>query len=148
MRSPVQVSTPSYIMPRESKGPAYNRWFRNQTKEVGRSPKGPKSPRGLFSGGRVRPVRTERERSNEPILTKGVYGENVVENKVQKVKGLLLRQSSFRVEGNGRGVEKETMSADAKMAVAEYKMPMKPTLALCLGYGIVSPRNMKWCLYF
>ncbi|CAI9781316.1 unnamed protein product [Fraxinus pennsylvanica] len=142
-----------------------------ETKDVGRSPKGPKSPRGLFFGGRVRPVQTEREGSNEPILTKGVHGENVVENKVQKVKGLLLRfasfgreksnskptkqtsepwtpkkfrQSSFRVEGNG----KETMSADAKMAVAEYEMPMKPTLALCLGYGIVSSRNMKRCLYF
>ncbi|KAL2535931.1 uncharacterized protein Fot_17322 [Forsythia ovata] len=170
MSSQVQVSTPTYSMPMESKGSAYARWVRNQTKEVGLSPKGPKSPRGLFFGGRVRPVQTESEGSNKPFSTTGIHGENAVENKVQKFKGLLLRfatfgrekskskqtkktsepwtprkfrQSSFRFEGNGCVVGKETMPSDANMAVAEYKKPMKPTLALCLGYGVESPRNMK-----
>lgn len=164
MTSSMQVSTPSYYLPKESKGSAYARWVQNQTKEEERSPKWLKSPRGLFFGGRVRPAQTEREGSYKLISTTGAHGENVVKNKVHKVKGLLLRfasfgrgksksstpkkfrQSSLRVEGNGSRpccVENETISGDAKMATAEYETPMKPTIALCMGYGTQSPRNMN-----
>ncbi|KAI3450048.1 hypothetical protein Pfo_006713 [Paulownia fortunei] len=163
---PMQVPAPSYSGPLDFKGSAYARWVRDQTRE-GLSPK---SPRGFFFGQRVRPLKIEQGGPDKPTSPKGKYVRkncgNVEESKVQKLKGFLLRYASFgreksgskqtktcsevrkssyysrlsfKFKGNAHSNGKRRVRADTKMAVVEYK----PSLALCLGYGVGSPSNVK-----
>lgn len=160
-----RVPAPSHSGPLDFKGSAYARWVRDQTRE-GLSPK---SPRWLSFGQRVRPLRIEHDGSDKPTSLKGRSerkSSGNAENKVQKLKGFLLRYASFgrdnsgskqikttsdvqkpsyfsrmsfKFKGNGQSKGKKMNSADTNMAVVEYK----PSLALCLGYGVRAPGLSK-----
>lgn len=163
---PMQVPAPSYSGPLDFKGSAYARWVRDQTRQ-GLSPK---SPRGFLFRQRVRPLKIEHDGSDKPTSPKEKSVEkncrNVEESKVQKLKGFLLRYASFgrensgskqtktsseapkpsyfgrlsfKFKGNAHGNGKRKMPADTKMAVVQYK----PSIAVCLGYGIGSPITVK-----
>ncbi|KAL0371045.1 UNVERIFIED_CONTAM: hypothetical protein Sangu_0422600 [Sesamum angustifolium] len=161
----VHVAAGSFSGPLDFKGSAYARWVRDQTRE-GLSPK---DQRGFLFGQRVRPLKAEQDgqdAQDEPVSRKGRHVKkncgNVEESKVKKLKGFLLRYTSFGRENSGskqrkkgsgdrrmsyfsrlsfksKGSGKKRMAADTQMAVVEYK----PSLAVCLGYGVGSPREVK-----
>ncbi|KAK6119818.1 hypothetical protein DH2020_046443 [Rehmannia glutinosa] len=112
---PMQVKAQGFSGPLDFKGSAYARWVRDQTRE-GLSPKSPK--RFLF-GQRVRPLRNDQDGPGQPK-----------EKYVRKKSGDVEKQLSFKFKENGHSNGKR------KMAVVEYK----PSVALCLGYGVESPK--------
>ncbi|XP_073148165.1 uncharacterized protein [Henckelia pumila] len=153
------IPTHRYSGPLEFKGSAYARWVRDQTREA-LNQQEPASPRGFIFGQPATPVELEHTKEN-------VVGGNVAsgETKVQKLKGFLLRYASFgkeksanlvvkkgteakkpsyfsklsfKFKQNGNGSGKKRMPSDKSMAVVEYKP--STSFALCLGYGVASPK--------
>ncbi|KZV44447.1 hypothetical protein F511_19348 [Dorcoceras hygrometricum] len=154
------IPTHRYSGPLECKGSAYARWVRDQTREALNQQEN-MSPRGYIFGQPATPVKLEHIHEN----VAGGNGANG-ETKVQKLKGFLLRYASFRREKsasavvkegtvsyrpsyfsklsfkfkqNGNGSGKKRMPSDKSMAVVEYKP--SASFALCLGYGVGSPKG-------
>ncbi|KAL7151941.1 hypothetical protein ABFS83_04G065500 [Erythranthe nasuta] len=142
----------SFSGPLDFKGSAYARWVRDQTRE-GLSPKRPK---GFFFRQRVRPLKTEHVGPASPKRSGARHAE---ESKVQKLKGFLLRYASFGRDKQTKNTTSEIRKpsyftrlsfkfkgnsndkpCDTNMAMVAYN---KPSLALCLGYGVDSPKMVK-----
>lgn len=159
----------------ESKGSTYARWAQRESTDKKRSSslmesssKSPINFKGLRFGRKVRPVKMDG-----PMKPTMKEGETVEEseggssgdtNKMQKVKGILLRYASFgkqnsegkltsqisalwkptyfkrmsfKFKGNGHGSGKKKVTGESKMVIVPYRTTK---LTLCLGYGSESRR--------
>lgn len=159
MTMTVPVPAPSHSGPLDFKGSGYARWVRDQTRH-GLSPKSPSS--FLFKQ-RVRPLNGSLPAEKDVAKKRG----NAEESKVKKLKGLLVRYASFgkgnggnkqtktstevrnlsyfsrlsfKLKGNAHGNStKKKIPEDTKMTVVQYK----PSIAVCLGYGVGSTVKVK-----
>lgn len=138
--SPIQPSSPNTRKPIESKakGASYGRWVLDHSMTIGPNPKGSKKPKNKLTSNGV------AQNSNEKMM--------FVQTKMQKFKGMLVRYATFGKETNPISAlwkpnyfkklsfklkgSKKVSGGETNLVIVKYKP------ALCLGYGLESPRKM------
>ncbi|XP_055834878.1 uncharacterized protein LOC129903367 [Solanum dulcamara] len=152
--SPIQPSSPNTRNPIESKakGASYGRWVLNHSMTIGPTSKESKNLLFGTKEPKLKPTSNGvAQNSNE--------GDVFVQTKMQKFKGMLVRYATFGKENNeGKMINpisalwkpnyfkklsfkfkgnKKVNGGESKLVIVKYKP------ALCLGYGLESPRNME-----
>ncbi|XP_006356388.1 uncharacterized protein [Solanum tuberosum] len=152
--SPIQPSSPNTRKPIESKakGASYGRWVLNHSMTIGPTSKESKN---LLFGTKEPKLKPNKATSNG-VAQKTNEGNVFVQTKMQKFKGMLVRYATFGKENNeGNTINpisalwkpnyfkklsfkfkgnKKVNGGESKLVIVKYKP------ALCLGYGLESPR--------
>lgn len=160
--SPIQPSSPNTKNPMsKAKGASYGRWVLEHSITIGPNPKGSKKPKNLLFGTKEPKLKP----TSNGVARNSSEGDEFVQTKMQKFKGMLVRYASFGKENsegkminpisalwkpnyfkklsfkfkgnaNANG-NKKVNGGESKLVIVKYKP------ALCLGYGLESPRKMK-----
>ncbi|PHU03120.1 hypothetical protein BC332_28371 [Capsicum chinense] len=158
--SPIQPSSPNTRNPIESKakGASYGRWVLDHSMTIGPTSKGSSKTKNLLFG-----TKEPNKPTSNAVAKNSNEGDVFVQTKMQKFKGMLERYASFAKENNGgkmispisslwkpnyfkklsfkfkwnaNGNEnKKVDGGESKLVIVKYKP------ALCLGYGLESPRT-------
>ncbi|CAN4119799.1 unnamed protein product [Withania somnifera] len=163
--SPIQPSSPNTRKPIESmaKGASYGRWVLDHSMSIGPNPKRTMKPKNLVFGTKEPKLKPNRPTSNV-VAQNSKEGNVFVQTKMQKFKDMLVRYASlgkensegkminpisalwkpnyfkklsfkFKGSANGNG-NKKVNGGESKLVIVKYKP------AVCLGYGLESPRKM------